>query len=147
MRKVNVNRYDDIINLPHHVSTKRKAMSLSERSAQFAPFAALTGHDAAVKEIARLTEGKHELSEEQLDIISVKLNILKSFLPNSPIVEITYFKEDERKTGGEYLTIVGNVFRILENEKLVIMEDKSKINLDDIDDIKGDCFVFDFEPK
>ncbi len=147
MKKINNNRYDDIINLPHHVSSKRKAMSLGERSAQFAPFAALTGHDDAVKETARLTDVKHELSEEQIDVLSFKLNILKNLLPNCPIVEITYFKEDEKKAGGEYVTIKAIIFKIIENEQVIILEDKSKISIKDIEEIRGDCFGFDFEPK
>lgn len=142
-----MHRYDDIITLQHHVSNKRKAMSLLERSAQFAPFAALTGHDAAVKETARLTNIKHELSEEQIDTINHKISILQSLIPNSPIVEITYFKKDITKDGGEYVTVFDGIIKILENEQKIIMSEGLEINFNDINDIYCDIFKFDIEPK
>ncbi len=147
MKKYDENRYNDIINLPHHVSQKRKKMTLGERAAQFAPFAALTGHEDAVKETARVTEMKHELTEDQIEIISEKINIIKDLLPNSPHVEIKYFKSDQMKSGGKYVVQSGYVAKVLDNHKIIEMEDKTKIYIKDIDEIYSDCFKFDYDPK
>ena len=94
--------YSDIINLPHHVSSTRPQMSMIDRAAQFSPFAALTGYDAAIKETGRLTDDKIEMDEEALNILSMKFQILVDSLDDEPEVTFTYFKPDERKAGGAY---------------------------------------------
>ena len=94
------NRYNEIINLPHHVSKMRPQMPMSDRAAQFAPFAALTGYDSAIKETGRLTDEKIEMDEEALNILNMKFKILVDSLDDEPEVTFTYFKPDERKAGG-----------------------------------------------
>ena len=94
------NRYDEIINLPHHVSKTRPQMPMSDRAAQFAPFAALTGYDSAIKETGRLTDEKIELDEEALTALDMKYQLLMDTFDDAPEVTITYFQPDERKAGG-----------------------------------------------
>ncbi len=96
--------YDDIINLPHHVSTKRPQMSMLDRAAQFSPFAALTGYDAAIKETGRLTDEKIEMDEESLNMLNMKFQLLVDALDENQEVSFTYFKPDETKAGGAYVT-------------------------------------------
>mgnify|MGYP003305899876 CR=1 FL=1 len=95
------NRYDDIINLRHYSSPARPRMSRMNRAAQFAPFAALTGYDAAVTETARLTDMRHELTEDERIMLSEKLHILSENEQGRPVVGITYFMPDSRKSGGK----------------------------------------------
>ena len=101
------NRYDEIINLPHHVSTTRPQMPMSDRAAQFAPFAALTGYDSAIKETGRLTDEKIELDEEALTALDMKYQLLMDVFDDAPEVTITFFQPDERKAGGKYASQVG----------------------------------------
>lgn len=104
-----MNQYEDIINLPHHVSTTRPQMPMSDRAAQFSPFAALTGYDAAIKETGRLTDTKIELDDEELHNLNLKFQFLVEHLEDEPEVAVTYFKADERKAGGAYLEATGIV--------------------------------------
>lgn len=127
-----MHRYDDILHLPHHQSGTRPHMSLHDRAAQFSPFAALTGYDAAVEEAARLTEQKLELSEEEKAAIGAKLTEIKEHIKERPEVTVTYFVPDERKAGGTYVTVTGTVRRIDEFERVVVMQDQSRIGIDDI---------------
>ncbi len=124
--------YDDIINLPHYQSSTRSHMSNHDRAAQFSPFAALTGYDEAVKETARLTDGKVELDEYGLDKLNEKLSWIGEHIAEKPEVSITYFVADKKKVGGSYQTIRGVVKRIDEYEKLVIMQDGKKLPIEDI---------------
>ena len=91
------NRYDKIINLPHHVSKTRSQMPMSDRAAQFAPFAALTGYESAIKETGRLTDERIELDEEALTALDMKYQLLMDAFDDAPEVTITYFQPDERK--------------------------------------------------
>ncbi len=127
-----MHRYDDMIHLPHHQSGTRPHMSLHDRAAQFSPFAALTGYDAAVEEAARLTEQKLELSEEEKAAIGAKLTEIKEHIKERPEVTVTYFVPDERKAGGTYVTVTGTVRRIDEFERVVVMQDQSRVGIDDI---------------
>ena len=97
------NRYDEIINLPHHVSKTRPQMPMSDRAAQFAPFAALTGYESAIKETGRLTDEKIDLDEEALTALDMKYQILMDTFDDAPEVTITFFQPDERKAGGKYI--------------------------------------------
>ena len=99
------NKYDKIINLPHHVSSTRPHMSMIDRAAQFSPFAALTGYDAAVRETARLTEQKIELDEYEKAALDQRILLLQEHLKELPEVTITHFVPDERKDGGKYVSI------------------------------------------
>lgn len=124
--------YNDIINLPHHVSASRPQMSMMDRAAQFSPFAALTGYDAAIKETGRLTDEKIELGEEELSLLNMKFQLLVDSLDEEPEVHITYFKPDERKAGGVYLTASGTVKKIDDFERIIFMENGTKIPMDDV---------------
>ena len=88
-------QYDDIINLPHHVSKTRPQMSMVDRAAQFSPFAALTGYDAAIKETGRLTDEKVNLSEEEKEALDRKQQILMEWLGDHPALTICYRKEQK----------------------------------------------------
>ena len=133
-------KYDDIINLPHHTSSKRPRMSMIDRAAQFSPFAALTGYDAAVKETARLTDRRIELDEYSKAALDERLQLIQERLKEHPEVTITYFQPDERKDGGAYLSITGSIKKIDTYEKCVVMMDKRKIPIDEIFGIDGDLF-------
>ena len=133
-------RYDDIIGLPHHVSAARPRMSARARAAQFAPFAALTGYDAAVAETARLTDAKRQLTDEENEILNQRLQKLSEKAHERPIVSITYFLPDERKSGGCYRTKSGAVRWIDEGGMKVVFADGERINLTDICDISGSIF-------
>ncbi len=130
-----MNNYDDIINLPHHVSVKHPRLSKEQRAAQFAPFAALTGYGDAIKETARITEDRIEIDEEEKKKIDNKIIELKSKINDKPKVTITFFIPDIKKSGGEYVTIIGNLRRIDEYNKLLILEDKKKIPIEEIIEI------------
>lgn len=132
--------YDDIIHLPHHVSTKHPHMALIDRAAQFSPFAALTGHGAAIKETARLTDERVELDEYMKNVLSNKLQIIAERLKDKPEIEITYFQPDEKKNGGAYVTAAGSVKKIDEYERIVVMTDRKEISIDDIVAIEGQIF-------
>ena len=133
-------KYDDIINLPHHTSPKRPRMSMIDRAAQFSPFAALTGYDAAVKETARLTDRRIELDEYSKAALDERLQLIQEHLKEYPEVTITYFQPDERKDGGAYLSVTGSVKKIDTYEKCIVMMDKQKILIDEIFAIDGDIF-------
>ena len=126
------NRYDDIIQLPHHQSTKRAHMSLHDRAARFAPFAALTGHDAAIEETARLTEDEITLDDNAIADINEKLYEISQHLSERWRVSITYFRPDERKKGGKYLTDVGTIQKIKESEQLILMDSGVQIKMEQI---------------
>ena len=101
------NKYDEILSLPHHVSKTRPQMPMSDRAAQFAPFAALTGYDSAIKETGRQTDEKIELDEEALTALDIRYQLLMDAFDDAPEVTITYFQPDERKAGGKYASQVG----------------------------------------
>lgn len=132
--------YEDIIHLPHHVSSKRPPMPMSDRAAQFSPFAALTGYDDAIRETGRLTEQKIQLDEEALAILDEKFHVLQEHLDEYPEIQFTYFKPDERKAGGTYITASGIVKKIQEYERQLILEDGSVIPIDDILEMESPIF-------
>ena len=132
-----MSRYDDIINLPHHVSKTRTPMSMENRAAQFAPFAALTGHDAAIAETARQTSSKIELSPEELKRLSLRLEYA---IEMDAEVIITYFQPDAFKQGGDYRKVIGTVKSIDEIDGLLILYDKQSVRIDNIISIDGEIF-------
>ena len=134
------NRYNEIINLPHHVSKMRPQMPMSDRAAQFAPFAALTGYDSAIKETGRLTDERVELDEEALTALDLKYQLLMEALDDAPEVTITYFQPDERKAGGEYVSAIGAVKKVDAFERLITMQDGMKILMDNVLSIDGELF-------
>ncbi len=127
--------YEDIISLEHHVSIKHPRMPVADRAAQFSPFAALTGFDAAIWETARLTDEEIELDEYLKVELNAKLLEISNKLRECPHVLITYFKPDIKKSGGAYIAHKGRV-RKIENEKTLIMADGAKIQIDAIIDIE-----------
>lgn len=133
-------KYDSIINLPHHVSTKRPQMAMLDRAAQFAPFAALTGYDAAIKETGRLTDDKIEMSEEHLTVLNTKYQILIDLLDEKNEVIFTYFLPDEKKDGGAYVTKQGIVKKVDDYERLITLYDGTKIPMENVLTIEGDIF-------
>ena len=132
--------YDDLLNLPHHTSAVQPAMPMQNRAAQFAPFAALVGYDALIRETARLTDQKVELDESVKAELNEKLRLLLELLPQQPEVTITYFQPDGRKAGGAYRTTNGIVRKFLLNENLLVMMDGSQITVDTIAALDGSFF-------
>ena len=127
--------YEDILNLPHHVSKTRPQMSMLDRAAQFSPFAALTGYDEAIKETGRLTDEKIEMDEEALNILNMKFHILIDSMDDEPEVTFTYFKPDECKVGGAYIEVTGTVKKIDGFERLIVMQNGTKIPMNDVFEI------------
>lgn len=125
-------RYDDMIDLPHHVSEKHPQMPMLDRAAQFSPFAALTGYDAAIVETARLTDQKRELTEEQKQEISEGLHELQKRLKNDSVVTVTFFQPDDRKSGGVYRTVTGNAKKVDEYLGMLLLTDGTAIPFDSI---------------
>lgn len=130
-----IHSYDDIIHLPHHVSTTHPQMPVSERAAQFSPFAALSGHQEAIKEAARLTDEKIELDENTKTILDQKLQSLLG-CSVAPEATVTYFQKDPKKDGGSYRKATGVVTSIHPHKRTIIMEHDLEIPLDDIVDIQ-----------
>ena len=124
--------YDDIIHLPRPVSRRRPRMSNLDRAAQFAPFAALTGHEEAVKETARLTVKKLELDEQAKQILNRKLRIIAERIEDMPRINIRYFVPDDKKEGGRYVTADGRAKKLDEFEKVLMMADGKEIPIEDI---------------
>lgn len=133
-------RYDDIIHLPHPTSPKHPRMPISDRAAQFSPFAALTGHEAAVKETARLTDRKIERDESEKAVIDAKLQMISEQVNTQPVVTIIYFVPDEKKAGGAYLTKTGAVRRINEYEKTIEFANRTSVAIEEIVEISGEFF-------
>ena len=139
-------KYDDIINLPHHVSARHPQMSLIDRAAQFSPFAALTGHDAAIRETQRLTDEWVEPDEDRKELLDEKLQMIRESLSggkggkNLPEIMFTYFRPDEKKSGGAYVTVQGKVRKIDEYGHQVILEDGTALPVEHIVGIEGELF-------
>lgn len=125
-------KYDDVIDLPHPTSQNHPRMSLHDRAAQFSPFAALTGHSAAIAETGRLTDQRVELDEYEMARVDAELQRLQEQLPDSPMVSITYFVPDVRKDGGSYQTVTGSVKRIDAVAGVIQMTDRQLIPIADV---------------
>ncbi len=123
-------KYDDIINLPHHISKTRPQMPLIDRAAQFSSFAALSGHKEAIKETERITNEMLELSEDAKEILSGKLTKLRSCINEYPEIEITYFIPDTKKSGGSYNTIRGKIKKYDEYNRVLILDNNTVIHFD-----------------
>ena len=125
-------QYDDIINLPHHVSKTRPQMSMLDRAAQFSPFAALTGYDAAIKETGRLTDEKVNLSEEEKEALDRKQQILLEKLADHPALTVIFFVPDEKKEGGRYEQAEGTIKKIDEIAKVIVTDRGERIPIENI---------------
>ena len=136
-------KYEDIINLPHHISKKHPQMTMESRAAQFAPFAALVGYEDAVEETARLTTKRIELNEEEKNILDMKLQMLKEQMHVQiyPEISVMYFVPDLKKEGGKYIKISGTIKKIDEYKQLLILDDKTQIPINEIINIVGDSLI------
>ena len=130
MRYEAEDKYADIIHLPHHVSRNHPQMSMADRAAQFSPFAALTGHDAAIAEAARLTDERPILAESVKQEISALLQLAST--DSNLVLNIVYFVPDTRKAGGAYMEITGWIKKLIPHEKLLIMDTGTRIPVEDI---------------
>lgn len=130
-------KYDDIIHLPHHVSTRHAPMSMIDRAAQFSPFAALTGYDAVIRETARLTDNQNQLCEDAIKMLDEKIQLLNDQIDAHPTVFITFFQPDTRKSGGSCIEITGKAVKIDQLYQAVIMEDGTTISFDKIINIES----------
>ena len=134
------NEYRDIIDMPHHRSAHRKPMSLHDRAAQFAPFAALRGYEDVIEEEARVTQQKADLSEEEALALDEKTRVLLEHIAIHPLVKLTYFVPDARKEGGAYRVKEGKLRRIDTVARVFCFEDREEIAIDMIQDIEGELF-------
>ena len=134
-------RYDDMIGLPHHVSRKHPQMSRETRAAQFASFKALTGYEDCIAEAARQTKPRIEPDDAALQLLNAKMQLLGEALQSHPEIFVTYFVPDQRKSGGEYVTVSGHVKRIDEITRTMVFTDNREIPIDDISDMAGDIFT------
>ncbi len=130
--------YEDIINLPHHTSKKRKPMSPMARAAQFAPFAALVGYESEVKEAARLTDERPTLGEYEISVLNERINAVAEHLSEMPEVTLTCFVPDEKKSGGRLVEITGAVKKLNRYKRIMVLADGTEIGIDDIYKIEGD---------
>ena len=131
----NSKNYDDIINLTRHISKKHPRMSLEARSAQFAPFAALTGYEETIKETARQTDKRIEINEELKAILDEKLLLIKTRIKTKPNITVTYFVPDSKKDGGKYVSVTGKVIKIDDYKQKIILENKIEIPISEIIEI------------
>ena len=137
--------YSDIMDMPAPSFSHRRRMTMVERGAQFAPFAALTGYDAAVEEAARLTDCQAELTEDKKAELNEKLRFATGGEAGGEIA-VTFFVPDEKKSGGAYRTRIGTALRVDEYEATLVMADGFSIPLEAIREIDGDMFKdFDVE--
>ena len=134
-------RYRDILLLPHPTSPVHRRMTNQERAAQFAPFAALTGYEEAVRETARLTEAERDLGDWEKAELNEKLRLLCENAQTHPRVTVTFFRPDDRKQGGAYVTVSGTVKKIKEWEKELLLTDGTVVPLNAVRDMTGDVFA------
>lgn len=132
--------YDDIIHLSHPTSKNRPRMSIHDRAAQFSPFAALSGHAAAIAETARLTDRKLELDEDTRAELDRRQAILLEHISERPEITVTWFRPDERKEGGAYITTTGRLKKLDEAERILILTDDTRIPLDAVVSLESDSF-------
>lgn len=133
-------KYDDIINLPRPVSQNHRPMPMTDRAAQFSPFAALVGYDEAVDETTRLTDSRLELDEDRIAELNDKLNFLRDNISCRPEITVTYFVPDDKKTGGKYAAVTGNIRIIDDHERNIVFTAGECIKLDDILYIESNIF-------
>ena len=128
-------KYDDIIHRDHHVSERRPRMSVGDRAAQFSPFAALTGFEAAISETGRLTESRIELGEDGKAMLDEKLRQVFEQIDLQPEVQLLYFRPDSRKRGGAYVSCTGRVKRIDPHRRTILLTDGTAVHFDNLYDI------------
>lgn len=134
--------YGDIIDMPHHQSEKRPHMSLSDRAAQFAPFAALRGYEDEISETARQTDKKLELDNDTAALLNERLHIIIESIKSEPEISLTYFIPDDKKEGGKYVSSTGKVRRVDEIQRFIQFKDETKISIDNLLRIEGKIFEY-----
>ena len=133
-------KYNDIINLPHHVSKKHPQLSKASYAAQFSPFAALSGYDGIVSEATRITDERVELGDKENDILNAKLQVIGDHIKEHPEIKVTYFEKDKKKSGGAYLQKIAPIKRIDDVERIMYFTDGTNLSIDDITDMQGEIF-------
>lgn len=132
--------YDDIIHLPHPTSHRHPRMPISDRTAQFSPFAALSGHGTAIAETARVTQERMELDEDEKALLDERLQTLREQVSRRPEITITWFLPDKKKAGGSYVTAAGRLQKFSEADGIMTLEDGTVIPLADIAGLEGELF-------
>lgn len=140
MKQNEKSKYDDIIMIPHHVSKKHPQMSPLNRAAQFSPFAALTGYDAAIQEAQRLTDSFNEIDESKEIELNEQFSFIRENLDKQPELKITCFQPDEKKSGGSYITVCGRIKKIDEYNRQVVFVDGTTLSIDYILSMQGELF-------
>lgn len=144
MKQEGAGKYEDMLHLPHHVSARHPQMPLSDRAAQFSPFAALTGHDTAIRETARLTDSFVELDEEQKERLDERLQLLLSKMAEAPSLEpsikATYFQPDEKKDGGAYISVCGKVKKFDRAYQQLLFTDGTSLPIQNLFSLEGELF-------
>ena len=135
--------YDDILHLPHPTSKRHPRMPIVDRAAQFSPFAALTGHRAAIEETARVTDRRIELDEDAKEQLDQTLQLLMERIDEQPEITVTWFSPDKKKAGGQYHTATGKLKRIDTQESRLILTDGTQIPLEDLLEIRIESFQDD----
>lgn len=135
--------YDDILHLPHPTSKRHPRMPIADRAAQFSPFAALTGHKAAIEETARVTDRRIELDEDAKEQLDQTLQLLLERIDEQPEITVTWFSPDKKKAGGQYHTATGKLKRIDSRESRLILTDGTQIPLEDLLEIRSESFQDD----
>lgn len=141
MKQNEKSKYDDIIMIPHHVSKKHPQMSPLNRAAQFSPFAALTGYDAAIQEAQRLTDSFIEIDESREIELNEQFSFIRENLDKQPELKITCFQPDEKKSGGSYITVCGRIKKIDEYNRQVVFVDGTTLSIDYILSMQGELFT------
>ena len=133
--------YEDILNQSYPTPEIEKDFpDRVLREAQFSPFAALTGHDAAVEEMARITQKRQELDEDAKTELDRKIRRLDDAAGQCQEITVTYYCADERKEGGAYFRYVGLVTDIRDYERKLVFADGTEIPMEDIVEIEGDIY-------
>ena len=132
--------YDDMIDLPHPTSKKHPRMSIRDRAAIFSPFAALSGHGAAIAETARLTDPRMELDEDTKAELDRRQAVLMEHIEEQPEVTVTWFQPDERKEGGAYLTVTGRLKKLDKIRRVLVLTDGTKILLANVVELESEYF-------
>lgn len=135
-----IDRYEDILHMPHHVSANRPRMSMPDRAAQFSPFAALSGYEAAIQETGRLTDSRIELEPDEAAVLDEKIRLLQKRQEEQPEITLTYFVPDEQKPGGAYVRVTGRVSRIDPQEQRIRMTDGTSVCFQMLRTVEGALF-------
>ena len=133
--------YADLLDVPRPTQHIRPPMPRQDRAAQFAPFAALTGHNAAIRETARVTQSQIQLTEDEKERLDYKQQLLQAHLAQHPAVTVTYFLPDGKKDGGEYRELVGKLRGINLHRRVLGLMDGTEIALDDMVELHSPLFT------